>query len=315
MRLRDVDSQMLYLGHDLNSTDFLILRTIIQLSSEREVSFKDIKQSIETQQPSSISRVWIYKVLKKLENEGFIETVEFPAPTKYRSDYYIINDALEKRKKRVIDNLTLEEQKIKETITFLENIKPSAVGFNLYNMLTRDAIESSPLIVYGYDNIMHLVRNKIMAQAGPGDIIRICKRLEKGTSGKHKSDPTIDHAYQALAGGTNIKMLIHLRENQTEWLLNARLFSDKSRLSLERYRNAEFRFLVDYPPTYMMISLNESRVVIFLNTSAQHNFASLITREQNRFLVNDAISVFDKHWEQALTREAFVKKYSKLYGT
>ncbi len=309
--MSDVENQIADLGLDFNSTDFLLLGIVIQLSSESdEVIFRNIKQAVERQQGINMSRVWIYKVLKKLEREGFIEIIEFPSPTKYRSDYYIIIDALQERKKRIIEKLSQEEQAIEKTISLLKTVTPSIIGFHFYGMLARKSIEGHPTIVFGYDNTMHLIRNRIMTQAKPGDVIRIFKPLEKNPSDKYKHDLIRDHAYYALDNDVRMKILIHLRSDQIKDLLNSQLFTNKSRLSHKRYRNVEFRFIVECPPTYMMVSLNDSLMIMFLNRSSQHNFAALISSEKNRFLVNDAIRVFDNYWEQAHNAKTFVDMYS-----
>jgi hypothetical protein len=68
------------------------------------------------------------------------------------------------------------------------------------------------------------------------------------------------------------------------------------------------RFLQEDIETYRMLCLNQDMLILYLTDTYKADTAALVYRRDNSILVDDAVSTFDRLWNQATDVTEFLKQ-------
>ncbi|MHA1770125.1 MAG: hypothetical protein ACTSYL_11490 [Candidatus Thorarchaeota archaeon] len=250
-----------------------------------------------------VSKNWIYKTLSELEEEGYLVTDKIRRPHLYLTQNEKIEQALDKKRLKIIYALEKEIKSIEDKIELLETANLA----EFYNLMANKEegmlLARDPAIIEGAENVEMSTTRAIFASAKEGDIIRSLtplRILDKGlvNSGKLELEMT-----RALERGAIVKSLMIPTTIDLKEINGASNFFHLKHKEMLRYTRNNRILVRIYPrphQTYRFLALNDERIVMFMTNIASPEIALITTNRGIPRFIEDALRTWTRLWDQAI---------------
>jgi hypothetical protein len=291
--LRENDAFQLLdiIGFSLTDWRARVLRAILitQADQDAPVTFDEIYPSLQNESLGKrIAQPLVYRSLSSLEKDGYIEVDKSRYKHLYWTGIDIIHAALEKAQGMSLAGLRERAKQADSDIESISNASISSLAVNLVETITGNPSQQRARFAQGYDDIYSMSTNTIYAQSERGDVVRIC--LDWISSEPSKAAERIMDILRLLERGVEIRALGHTMWTPTN--------EGGARLSVfyGSVRDEGLPLTLKICPrterTYQFISRNHDGIVLIVSENPPT--ATWIPRGANPYLVDEAISSFDK---------------------
>jgi hypothetical protein len=171
------------------------------------------------------------------------------------------------------------------------------------------------MVIEGIENVRSTLIREFFQKAKPGDIIRLIAPVQ-----------AIDRNYET-SGVTELELLIKAAEGIKLWAILvptedaardpkviSKYIGGLGKLLREVMQTGNLGVRSPMGPlkTYRMVALNTDVMLLYLTHSPDSDMAALVRREDNPGLVDDALSTFDKIWEEGADIMEMVAKLAEM---
>jgi len=288
---KDIRQVLDIIGFSLTDWKARVLKAILitQGNQDAPVTFDEIYLNLQNEKSGKRSaQPLVYRSLSSLEKDGYIEVDKSGYKHCYWTGIDIIHTALEKAKGMSIAGL---KERVKQTDSDIESISDasiSSLASKLVETSTGTPSQQHVRFAQGYDDIYSMSVNTVYAQSERGDIVRIC--LDWISSEPSRAAERMTDILRLLERGVEIRALGH-----TMWIP-----TDEGGVRLSAFygsiRDEGLPLTLKIQPrterTYQFISRNHDGIVLIVSETPPT--ATWIPRGANPYLVDEAISSFDK---------------------
>jgi Fe2+ or Zn2+ uptake regulation protein len=291
MRENDALQLLDIIGFSLTDWRARVLKAILitQRDQDAPVAFDEICQTLQNENlEKRIAQPLIYRNLSSLEKDGYIEVDKSSYKHRYWTGIDIIHAALEKAKAISLAGLRERVKQAESDSESISDASISSLATKLVETITGIPSQQHARFAQGYDDIYNMSMNTVYARSERGDVVRIC--LDWISSNPSKAAERIMDIIRLLERGVEIRALGH-----TVWTPKD---DDGARLSAfyGSVRDEGLPLTLKIYPknerTYQFISRNQDGIVLIVSETPPT--ATWIPRRANPYLVDEAISSFDK---------------------
>ncbi|TFG33916.1 hypothetical protein EU527_05910 [Candidatus Thorarchaeota archaeon] len=283
------------LNIDLSSKDMVVLGALLKSQNEptKFVDFETIRGQLEVDEGGRKGKdSLIYRSLSLLESSGYIQVDRSSHKHGYNSSVRLLHTAIRKLKQERRNTYEKELNDLDNEIQNISDIDVESLQSKFVGLMVGEHALERPVFVTDWENILHLLDEKIYRDLTKGDIVRL----------------TTEWLYR-------FDELDSFRVKKSESLLNKgvvfrgleRKKSDSSalakRISLMKIWKTKgydigYRIKLKEDATYQFISRNSEGIVLILSESPFS--ATWLPRESNPELVDNAIENFDVDYNSGL---------------
>ena len=291
MREDDAFQLLDIIGFSLTDWRARVLKAILitQGNQGAPVAFDEICLSLQNENlEKRIAQPLVYRSLSSLEKDGYIEVDKSRYKHRYWTGIDIIHAALEKAKAMSLAGLRERAKQADSDMESISNASISSLATKLVEAITGNPAQQRARFAQGYDDIYSMSMNTVYAPSEKGDVVRIC--LDWISSEPSKAAERIMDILRLLERGVEIRALGHTIWTPTD--------EGGVRLSFfyRSVRDEGLPLTLRIHPrterTYQFISKNHDGIVLIVSENPPT--ATWIPRGVNPYLVDDAISSFDK---------------------
>jgi len=262
---------------------------ITQGQQDAPVTFDEIYPSLQNEKlEKRIAQSLIYRSLSSLEKDGYIEVDRSRYKHRYWTGIDIIHTALEKAKARSLTGLKERAKQADSDIESISEASISSLATKLVETMTGTSSQQHARFAQGYDDIYSLSMNAVYGRSEKDDVVRIC--LDWISSESSKAAERIMDILRLLMRGVEIRALGHTMWTPTDEG-GARLSAFYGSIR-EEGLPLTLRIHPRTERTYQFISRNQDGIVLIVSENPPT--ATWIPRGANPYLVDEAISSFDK---------------------
>jgi hypothetical protein len=291
MRENDAFQLLDIIGFSLTDWRSRVLKAILIAQGDQDapVTFDEICRSLRNENlEKRIAQPLVYRSLSSLEKDDYIEVDKSHYKHRYWTGIDIIHAALEKAKATSLAGLRGRVKQADSDIESISDVSISSLATKLVETVTGTPSQQHARFAQGYDDIYNMSMNAVYARSERGDVIRMC--LDWISSNPSKAAERIMDIIRLLERGVEIRALGH-----TIW---TPINDDGARLSAfyRSVRDEGLPLTLKIRPrterTYQFISRNQDGIVLIVSENPPT--ATWIPRGANPYLVDEAISSFDK---------------------
>jgi Fe2+ or Zn2+ uptake regulation protein len=303
------------IGVDLSSRDMQVLRLLIGMEkSSVGVTFTDLFDQLK-EKGMKLSKVWIYKCLGRLEDEGFIITERIESPRRYKTSEGIIAEALKRKLSSRVNDLKSNQAEAKADLKKLEDTTVRDLTMMAYDTIVGSVPINTSTVIEGVENVRSTLIREIFQKARPGDIIRQIAPIQAIDRDYETSGVTEMQLLMKAAEGIRLRsILVPTEDASHDPSVISRYIGGLGKLLQEVMKtgNLEVRSAKAPLRTYRIVALNTDVMLLYLTHSPASDMAALVRREDNPALVDDALNTFDRIWEEGGNIMEAVAKLAKL---
>jgi len=279
------------IGFNLTDWRARVLKAILVSQGDQDapVTFDEIYLNLQNEKSGKrIAQPLVYRSLSALEKEGYIEVDKSRYKHFYWTGIDIIQAALERAKGMTLAGL---RERTKQAYSDMESISDasiSSLATKLVETITGTSSHQHARFAQGHDDIYSMNMNTVYGRSERGDVVRIC--LDWISSESSKAAERIMDMLRLLERGVEIRALGHTMWTPTD--------EGGARLSAfyGSIRDEGLPLILKIQPrterTYQFISRNHDGIVLIVSETPPT--AAWIPRGANPYLVDEAISSFDK---------------------
>jgi Fe2+ or Zn2+ uptake regulation protein len=280
------------LGVDMTSRDMQVLKALTEVASRSSegVTYTDISSHLK-EKGIKLSKVWIYKCLSRLEDEGFVVTERISNPRSYTTSQRIIADALEKKRKAKVDELKSEKEEVSAELESVKNTSVEDLTMMVYNTIVGSVPIDSSTVIEGVENVRSILIKEFFQKAKKGDILRVIAPTQVIDRGGQTSGITEMELLQKAAEGIELRtILVPTEDASRDPGLIAAYIGDLKDILMEALQGGSLKIKSPGAPlkTYRMVSLNNDVMLLYLAHAPASDMAALVRREDNPGLLDDA---------------------------
>jgi Fe2+ or Zn2+ uptake regulation protein len=293
------------LGVDMNSSQMIVFKAIITAAGglSKSVTYKEVADEIMKVADKKYTKAYLYRQLRGLEEEGFIVVDAIQHPQRYSASESALSNALKRKSQRTLSKLLSKRQDITTQLNLLETANPEEVAIAAYNDLVGITSINESNIIEGIENVRSTVIREFADGARSGDYVRVLAPAITLADGLGPGGMTEQRIIQGASKGVKIHGILtpHQHEEFSIELI-AGYLNALSGPFIEAVStgNVKVKLAKESVQTYRMVSLNRDKMLLYLTHAKESDVAVLIHRGSNAGLIDDAISTFDRLWENGL---------------
>ncbi|MFW9886953.1 MAG: hypothetical protein ACFFER_02150 [Candidatus Thorarchaeota archaeon] len=292
------------LGVDMSSRDMQVLKALAELTSRNPEGVPYTELSIHLiGKGIMLSKVWIYKCLSRLENEGYLVSERISNPRLYKTSEDIIAEALEKKRVSRIDQLKTDREEIGRELKSVKDTSVEDLTMMAYDTIVGSIPIDSSTVIEGIENVRSTLIREIFRKAKPGDIIRTIAPIQAIDRGEETSGVTEFELLMTAAEGIKLcVILVPTEDVSRDPKVMSKYIGGSAELLQQVMVTGNLAIRSPRTPlkTYRMVALNEDMMLLYLTHSPASDMAALVRREDNPGLVNDALNTFNRIWEEGV---------------
>jgi hypothetical protein len=301
------------LGVDMNSGQMMVFKAIITAARgiSKSVTYKEVADTIKKGADKKYSKTYIYRQLGSLEEEGFIIVDAVQHPQRYSISESVLSNALKRKSQQTLSKLLSKQQDITTKLNLLETANPEEVAITAYNNLVGISPMGESTIIEGIENVRSTVIREFADGARPGDHVRVLAPASTIADGLGPGGMTELRVMQGALRGVKVHgILTPLQHQEMSTELIAGFLKTLSRPFMEAVStgNVNVKLAKEPVQTYRMVSLNSDKMLLYLTHAKESDVAALIHRGHNAGLIDDAVSTFDRLWENGIDVVEIVTK-------
>ncbi|MDH4214040.1 MAG: hypothetical protein OEV85_08980 [Candidatus Thorarchaeota archaeon] len=293
------------LGVDMNSSQMMVFKAIITAANglSRSVTYKEIVDAIKKIADKKYTKAYVYRQLSSLEKEGFIVVDAIQHPKRYSISESTLSSALARKSQHTLSELKSKHQAITRQLKLLETVDPEELAITAYNTLVGISPGSESTIIEGIENVRSTVIREFADGAKPGDYVRVLAPASTIAEGLGPGGMTELRIIQGASKGVKVHgMLTPFQQQEMSTELIAGFLKTLSGPFFEAVNTGNVKVKLAREPvqTYRMVSLNNDKMLLYLTHAKESDVAALIHRGKNAGLIDDAVSTFDRLWENGV---------------
>lgn len=291
------------IGVDMSSRDLQVLRLLIGMEkSLNGVTFAELFDHLK-EKGMKLSKVWIYKCLGRLEDEGFISTERIESPRQYKTSEGFIAEALKRKLSSRVNELKSDQAELKGGLKTLKDTTVRDLTMMAYDTIVGSVPIDTSTVIEGVENVRSTLIREIFQRARPGDIIRQIAPIQAIDRDYETSGVTEMQLLMKAAEGIRLRsILVPTEDASRDPGVITRYIGGLGKLLQEVMKtgNIEVRSPKTPLKTYRIVALNTDVMLLYLTHSPASDMAALVRREDNPGLVDDALNTFDKIWDEGV---------------
>jgi DNA-binding PadR family transcriptional regulator len=291
------------IGVDMSSRDLQVLRLLIGMEkSLNGVTFAELFDHLK-EKGMKLSKVWIYKCLGRLEDEGFISTERIESPRQYKTSEGFIAEALKRKLSSRVNELKSDQAELKGGLKTLKDTTVRDLTMMAYGTIVGSVPIDTSTVIEGVENVRSTLIREIFQKARPGDIIRQIAPIQAIDRDYETSGVTEMQLLMKAAEGIRLRsILVPTEDASRDPGVITRYIGGLGKLLQEVMKtgNIEVRSPKTPLKTYRIVALNTDVMLLYLTHSPASDMAALVRREDNPGLVDDALNTFDKIWDEGV---------------
>lgn len=284
-------------GFDSNEQRFSVLTMILQMQHKQglPVDFTSIHKRMMAENGNKpVPRSQVYRCLRSLENEGYINPDRSSHPHHYSATPEILIVALGDAKIEALRRLELKRTNLNSEIERLSGLNLVRVAMDTIELVTGIPSRTASSFAEGHEQIRGLADSEVYSVARKGDIIRV-------SLGWMRSTPSITtDRIETLSGvvrrGATLKALLSKQWEGSESTSGP--MTEPYRSLLQENRDVSIRKRTTMDATYQILARNKEGILLIV--SEEPPAATYIPRAVNEQLVDDAIAGFDVEFDKAI---------------
>ncbi len=293
------------LGISLNSREFQILKYILQISEreKRQPTFSDIQGMANASTDVPVSKQWIYRCLKNLEESKFITVDRINKPARYSASLIDTRNGFSLLAEQKATTLQEEWKQVAAKLETIQSCNTYDLAYYLVDTLSGNRAENRSGVIEGVSNIRQTIAMEICEKPRMGDTIRINNRR---TIVEIDTNAPVSIERMLLETCTkNVRMMALLDREPLQRLIedgSLMQFMAKEKetlLHILNTGNLEIRVAEKNLVPYRMITLNSEKLFLFLADKPRTDTVALISRESNPMLLDEAVNAFDETWKNS----------------
>ncbi|MFW9911487.1 MAG: hypothetical protein ACFFEU_03395 [Candidatus Thorarchaeota archaeon] len=305
------------IGVDMSSRDMQVLRLLIGMEkSSVGVTFAELFDQLK-EKGIKLSKVWIYKCLGRLEDEGFISTERIESPRRYKTSEGTIAEALKRKLSSRVNELKSDQAEVKADLKTVKDTTVRDLTMMAYDTIVGSVPIDTSTVIEGVENVRSTLIREIFQKARPGDIIRQISPIQVMDRDNETSGVTEMQLLMKAAEGIRLwSILVPTEDASRDPSLISRYIGGLGKLLQEVMKTGNIEVRSPRTPlrTYRMVALNTDVILLYLTHSPASDMAALVRREDNPGLVDDALNTFDKIWEEGVNIMETVARLVKSNG-
>ncbi|MFW9961109.1 MAG: hypothetical protein ACFFDV_08830 [Candidatus Thorarchaeota archaeon] len=307
------DEILAKLGVDMNSGKMMVFKAIIAATKglSKSVTYNEVADAIKKDAKKEYSKAYIYRQLKSLEEEGFIIVDAVQHPQHYSCSEAALSNALKRISQYTLSQLMSRRQDITTQLNLLETANQEEVAITIYNNLVGITPIGESIIIEGIENVRSTVIREFADGVKPGDYVRILAPASTIADGLGPGGMTELRIMQGALKGTKVLGLLTPLQNQemsTELIAGFLKTLSGPFTEAVSTGNVLVKLAKEPVQTYRMVSLNNEKMLLYLTHAKESDVAVLIHRGSNAGLIDDAVSTFDRLWENGINIVEIVTK-------
>ena len=293
MTENSIQEIMEILEMNLNSKDMTVLSALLKSQEDPKmyVDFDMIRTQLEVEEGGKKGKdSLVYRSLSTLEQLGFLQVDRSGHRHGYNSNVMLLHNvfrnAIRERTKsfeKVLSELDMKIQTVSD-------INPEHLQGDLIGVLMGEKEFDKPVFAEGWENILHLLDEKIYKNLKRGDIVRIT--VEWLYKFDELTPSRIKFIENLLKKGVNFRGVEHVHGKAEG--IEAR--KEVLKKWIERGYNPMYRITPRADSTYQLVARNGEGIVLIVSESPLS--ATWLPRESNPDLVDNALSSFDADFER-----------------
>ncbi|TXT54965.1 MAG: hypothetical protein BAJATHORv1_50218 [Candidatus Thorarchaeota archaeon] len=305
---------------DTPNSDMLILQAMLLAQNQgvSPLTSKIVHRTLLQSFGSSLSRAWVQRTLKKMEDLGLVKTeTEGTYRKHYSIDINSIVAGFERLRQQHIALIQDQKGSLDKQLQFLNELNCSQLAKEFLEFYTDKEHVLSARFLKGIDEIHHTIDEISESEGKPGSTIRVI--LQWMRSILEGSENRMQKYLRSAMRGIEVKYLvgpellkIDLKED-TDFPLE---FFQKMIYSLAefRFRNIPFKVrLYEGARTYSHFTIDSDRTVLIITENPMT--AIYVTRGFNPDLIDNVCETFDEAWENAIPIIELPDDLLKRYDT
>jgi Fe2+ or Zn2+ uptake regulation protein len=301
------------LGVDMNSSQMMVFKAIIDAagSLSKPVTYQEVIEALGKLTNKGYKKAYMYRQLNRLAEEGFIIIDAFQHPQRYSIVESALSIALKKKSQHELSQLLSKRQTITTQMNLLEAANPEEVAITAYNNLVGISTIGESTIIEGIENVRSTVIREFADGAKTGDHVRILAPASTLADSLGPGGMTELRLMQGASKGVKIHGMLtphHHEEMSTELIAGHLEALSRPFIEAVSTGNVGVKLAREPVQTYRMVSLNSDKMLLYLTHAKESDVAVLIHRDNNAGLIDDAISTFDRLWENGLDVVEIVTK-------
>jgi Fe2+ or Zn2+ uptake regulation protein len=289
------------LGVDMTSRDMQVLKALAEVASRNPegVTYADLSSHL-TEKGIKLSKVWIYKCLSRLEEDGFVITERISNPRQYLTSQRIIANALEQKRKAKVDGLKSDREKATADLESVKGTSVEDLTMMAYDTIVGSVPIDTSTVIEGVENVRSTLIREFFQKAKPGDVIRLLAPIQAIDRDNETSGVTeLELLKKAAEGIRLLSILVPTEDESRDPKVISKYIGGLGEILREVMLtgNLEVRSPKTPLKTYRMVALNTNVMLLYLTHSPASDMAALVRREDNPGLVDDALNTFDKIWD------------------
>jgi len=301
------------LGVDMNSSQMMVFKAIITAARglSKSVTYKEVTDAIKKVADKKYTKAYVYRQLGSLEEEGFIIVDAIQHPRRYSISESALSITLKRKSQYALSELKSKRQAITTQLNLLETANPEEVAITAYNNLVGISPISESTIIEGIENVRSTVIREFADGAKPGDYVRVLAPASTIADGLGPGGMTELRIMQRASKGVKVYGMLtphHHQEMSAELIAGFLKTLSGPFMEAVSTGNVKVKLAREPVQTYRMVSLNNEKMLLYLTHAKESDVAALIHRGYNAGLIDDAVSTFDRLWENGLDVVEIVTK-------
>ncbi len=299
------------IGVDMGSRDMQVLKELVDVASRNPegVTFSDLFGHLNDI-GMKLSKVWIYKCLSRLEDEGFINTERIGNPRRYITSQTIIAGALQKKLKSRVQALKSDRERVSGDLESIKDTTVEDLTMMVYNTIVGSVPIDSSTVIEGIENVRSILIREFFQNAKEGDLIRVLSPTQVVDRGGETSGVTEMELLMKATEGIELRAIMVPSEVASQDpALIATYIGNLKQLLMEAILSGNLKLKSSVAPlkTYRMVSLNSDVMLLYLTHAPASDMAALVRREDNPRLLDDALNTFDRIFDEGVDIVAMIK--------
>jgi Fe2+ or Zn2+ uptake regulation protein len=293
------------IGVDMNSNQMMVFKAVLVAADglSKQVTYQDVADVLKKTSDKKYSKAYVYRQLSSLEEEGFIIMDPVQHPQRYSVIESSVSNALKRKSQQTISKLLKKRQDLTTQVNLLETVNPEDVAIAAYNTLVGITSLGESTIIEGIENVRSTVIREFADGAKKGDHVRVLAPASTIANGLGPGGMTELRIMQGASKGVKVHgMLTPLHQSNMSTELIAGFLKTISGPFIEAVNTGNVKIKLAREPvqTYRMISLNNEKMLLYLTHAKDSDVAVLIHRGNNAGLIDDAVSTFNRLWENSV---------------
>ena len=311
------------LGISLNdqqdSTKVRLLQVLLEESRDEPLSVTQIESRYNERFPGdNISETWVRRVIKQLLDVQFIKVESHLAYRKrYKADVNTIMTGIEKLRADTVVKTEEAVQNLEQRLQQTKSIDAVASAQDYVEALTGRKESVSSRFIKGLEEFNRVVEAAIFSKAGEGDLIRasitFLGPLMENIPERWKKN------FDAVDRGAEVRYSIPHTALKLDDLLKSSIpqqwMADTLKQIIEYKKKGlklDIRVNTGTLKEYQFVGLNDESLAFVITEDPMN--AAWVTKSFNPDLINNAISIFDKNWDNCIPLLEISQDFLEMIG-